>query len=89
MTDVSSTYCHHFAMYTTIEPCCTSETYIMLYVNYLKKIKERRRKPFNSNLIKESYSYVFLPFLVHWPTSLLFRPNKAVRTIASTSWPPA
>ena len=50
VTGVSQTYCgEYFATYTNIESlCCTPETYIMLYVNYvsikilkIKKLSER------------------------------------------------
>ena len=42
VTDVNQTYCgDHFGIYTNTQSlCCTPETNIMLYINYISKKRE-------------------------------------------------
>ena len=66
-----STYCdNNFAIYTNIKClCCTSETNIMLYFNYISKIKFKKRKINTPHVWSEvklkSLSHVWL-FATPW-----------------------
>ena len=50
--DVNYTHCgDHFAIYANIKSlCCTPETNIMLYVNYISFKKEKRILPLSESI---------------------------------------
>ena len=65
--DVNQTYCgDHFAIYSYVESlCCTSETNIMLYVNYIsiKKTSYKMAAVIGFHINKNMYMYIIITYL--------------------------